>query len=369
MQEEMLDVCFVSNPANFRYLTGIVSDFFISPTRPWFVIVPVTGEPIAVVPEAGRPLLETTSITDIRTWLSPQPEDEGITLLLAALSEVGGHSSVLGAEIGVETRLGMPTSDFDRLRSELPRDWQIRDCGRILQRTRMIKTPTEVEQIAVSCEAASKAFSEIGAFMTEGVTETELAREYMLLGLKHGAERCPYLTLSRGQGGYEIPLIIAPQPAPIQRGDVIAIDAGFTVGGYFCDFNRNWSIGHDDLASKAHQILYDVTERGLEAARPGAPVSAVWQAMAGELERHGGLVAGARMGHGLGLDITEPPSLNNTDGTEMQPGMVLTIEPGLVYGPKKLMLHEEVIVIEKDGNRLLTARAEPELPEIRWPAR
>jgi Xaa-Pro dipeptidase len=72
-----------------------------------------------------------------------------------------------------------------------------------------------------------------------------------------------------------------------------------------------------------------------------------------------------RLGHGLGLQLTEPPSNRLGDGTVLVENMVLTIEPGMEYAPGKMIVHEENIVITQDGPRLLTKRAPREMPIIR----
>ncbi len=71
-----------------------------------------------------------------------------------------------------------------------------------------------------------------------------------------------------------------------------------------------------------------------------------------------------RLGHGLGMQLTEGPSHTSWDETPLVPGMVLTLEPGMAFAPGKVMVHEENIVIRPDGPELLTRRAPPVMPVI-----
>jgi Xaa-Pro dipeptidase len=66
----------VTSPQQVRYFTGFDTQFWESPTRPWYTVVPENGLPIAVIPELGEPGMRATWVRDIRTWTSPNPEDE-----------------------------------------------------------------------------------------------------------------------------------------------------------------------------------------------------------------------------------------------------------------------------------------------------
>jgi Xaa-Pro aminopeptidase len=144
------------------------------------------------------------------------------------------------------------------------------------------------------------------------------------------------------------------------------IDTGITFDGYFCDFDRNWAIGHaDDASRRAYDTLYRATDAGLAAAVPGATSADLFRAMRDVIVAEGyecGNVG--RLGHGLGMQLTEWPSHAPHDETVLEPGMVLTLEPGLAIGPGRTMVHEENLVIGTDGAELLTRRAPPELPII-----
>jgi Xaa-Pro dipeptidase len=168
-----------------------------------------------------------------------------------------------------------------------------------------------------------------------------------------------------GPGGYDN-IIMGPTDRPLGTGDVLIIDTGTVFGGYFCDFNRNWAIGTaDDAVRRAYDAVWRATEIGIDAARPGVRACEVWRAIADELTGAGS--AGnnvGRLGHGLGLQLTEPPSNHPDDDTVLEVGTVLTIEPGMEFAPGLMMVHEEDIVIRDGGAELLTTRAEPHLPVV-----
>jgi Xaa-Pro dipeptidase len=169
-----------------------------------------------------------------------------------------------------------------------------------------------------------------------------------------------------GPGG--VPQIVCgPHDRFVQDGDVLFIDTGSTFDGYFCDFDRNYAIGAvSDDTRRVHEALWQATEAGIAAAVPGATTDDVFRAMSRLIEDAGAIGNNVgRLGHGLGLQLTEPPSHRLGDGTVIVENMVLTIEPGMEYAPGKMIVHEENIVITADGARLLTKRAPREMPTIR----
>ena len=85
---EGLSAMLMSTEPEVRYFSGFLSQFWQSPTRPWFMIIPASGKPIAVIPEIGRQCMSNTWIEDIRTWDAPNPQDDGVTLLADTLREV-----------------------------------------------------------------------------------------------------------------------------------------------------------------------------------------------------------------------------------------------------------------------------------------
>lgn len=364
MAEQHLEGLLLMSEAEVRYFSGFHTLFWQSPTRPWFLFVPAAGKPIAVIPEIGAALMRQTWIKDIRTWSAPAPQDDGISLLRDLLAPLAQRNARLGILKGHETALRMPLGDWERLMQALP-GLQLADATGLVQGLRMVKSAAEIEKLAHICAIGSASFDQVPAQVSQGMPLEEVFRTFRREALAQGADDLPYLVGGAGPGGY-IDVISPPSRRPLQAGDVLMLDTGATWDGYFCDFDRNFAIGSADAAACcAYDVLWRATEAGLAAARPGNSCRDLFLAMQGvigELDDQGGDIG--RLGHGLGMQLTEQPSHASFDQTELQAGMVLTLEPSLCYGNNLIMVHEENIVIRPQGAELLTTRAAPELPVI-----
>jgi len=364
MSRHKFDALLCTTPANIRYFTGFDTMFWESPTRPWFVVVPAAGDPIAVIPEVGAPVMARTWVKDIRTWPAPRPEDDGTTLLAAALSGTPRRFGRIGAELGREMALRMPVAQFLELRSRVSPE--LADGAPCIWEIRMVKTEAEIDRIRRICGIVGQAYEALPAGVHIGDSERDACRRLRADLAERGADAIPYLAGASGPGG--VPEIIgSPRDRRLEGGDLLFIDTGSTCDGYFCDFDRNYAVGAaPDAARRAHEIVWDATEAGIKAARPGATTEDVWRSMADVLSGGGTLENNVgRLGHGLGLQLTEPPSNMPGDRTILQAGMVLTIEPGMEYAPGKMIVHEEDVAITADGCELLTPRAPRELWSIR----
>lgn len=355
-----IDALLLTTEPEVRYFSGFLTQFWQSPTRPWFLVVPATGRPVAVIPEIGEPLMSQTWVDDIRTWSSPCPDDEGVSLLADVLS---GTAS-LGVLMGSETTLRMPLQDYTRLQSLL-RETALVDATGLVSELRMVKSGAEISKISYICSVASDAFDAVGGLTRAGVSLAETFRRFKIELLERGADDVPYLVGASAPGGYA-DVISPPNDRPIEEGDILMMDTGAVFDGYFCDFDRNFAIGRvDDQSKTAYDVLYRATDAGLEAVRPGATCDEVYQAMRAVISDRGYQVSNVgRFGHGLGMQLTEKPSLTPSDKTVLKPGMVLTLEPGVQIGPGRSMVHEENIVVTDDGAELISRRAPSGIPVI-----
>jgi Xaa-Pro aminopeptidase len=362
MRDYEFDALLLTTEAQVRYFTGFLTQFWQSPTRPWFVVLPAHGKPIAVIPTIGLAGMHETWLDDIRGWPSPRPDDDGISLLSATIRELPRRFGCLGLSLGREGRLRMPLLDYQRLRGELP-GFDMVDCAEPLLRLFSVKSAAEIDKIRYVCELASDSFDALPGFAATGLTEREILRAMRIDLLERGADHTPYIVCASGPDGYG-DIIMGPRDRKLENGDILIIDTGTVYDGYFCDFDRNFALGHaSDRAKQVYETVYRSTDAGLEAARPGATTTDVWRAMWSVLEAGGAKSNDVgRMGHGLGAQLTEWPSLTSSDQTVLQAGMVITLEPGMDFGDGKLMVHEENIVITESGAELLTRRAAAQLP-------
>lgn len=364
MAEQGISALLLMAEAEVRYFSGFQTLFWQSPTRPWFLIVPAQGKPVAIIPEIGANLMRQTWIEDIRTWSAPAPKDDGISLLVDALAPLVATGATLGVLKGHETSLRMPLRDYERLLARLA-GIKIADATGLVRSLRMVKSEAELEKLAHICAIGSRTYAKMPELAGEGQPLEDVFRAFRREALAQGADDVPYLVGGAGPGGYQ-DVISPPSRRPLQSGDVLMLDTGAIWDGYFCDFDRNFAIGAaDDPTRRAYDVLWRATEAGIAAAMPGMTCRDLFhtmQAVIADVDDQGGDVG--RLGHGLGMQLTEWPSLAAFDDTVIQENMVLTLEPSLAYGDGLMMVHEENIVVRSNGAELMTARAEATLPVI-----
>jgi Xaa-Pro dipeptidase len=360
-----MDGIVLTTPQNFRYFSGFNSQFWESPTRPFFLIVPREGSPIAAVPTIGGPAMQTTWVTDIRTWQAPCPEDDGVSLLHSVLTSLPRRFGKIGWEMGRESIIRMPILDFDRLRENIT-GIEFVDGSALVWGLRMVKSEREVDKVREACRIGSDAFDRFLQVVRYGDTEVDMAREFRKAAFDCGADNAPFVSVCSGPGGYS-QVIAGPQETAQTDGQIMFIDTGLQFDAYFCDFDRNFAFGHiSDEARRANEVVWNATQAGIDAARPGITAEDLWAAQNQVLEDAGAASGNdvGRSGHGLGMHLTEPPSNMPGDNTLLRPGMVMTIEPGMEFAPGKMIVHEENLVITEDGCELLTRRAPVEMPVI-----
>jgi Xaa-Pro aminopeptidase len=356
-----IDALLLTEEHDIRYVTGFMTPFWQSPTRPWFVVIPKSGLPVAVIPSIGREAMSRGYTAEILCWPAPQEKDDGISLLAETIRNIAGTEAVIGMMMGSGTKLMMPLMDVETLTEAIGTP-QLVDATAIMQGVRMVKSPAEIAKIQHICSLTSNILNNLSAWVAEGMTIREIFAIFKIKTLQAGADDIPYLVGNTGKGGYDD--IISPSgSAQIDLGDVLMLDTGSVWDGYFCDFDRNYGLGEVTAeALDTYELLWQATEDALENLKPGMTSAELFGIMQ---KRIGGSdEAVGRYGHGLGSQLTEPPSHIGWDETTLTENMVLTLEPSMTLSGGKMMVHEENILLTREGAQLLTTRAAPKMPII-----
>jgi len=261
----------------------------------------------------------------------------------------------------------MPVNDFLRLRDLLKSSAQFQDASPLLFKLRAIKSDAEIALTRTACQQQSKALDNIPNVVRVGMTERQICRLARIELLKAGQDRVPYITCKSGKGGYT-DIVGAANDRPLQQGDVLIIDTGSMLEGYFCDFNRNWYVGWEAPSelNAVQNAVYSALDAGIAAAVPGSTTADVFDAMDAKLPGPASTVG--RAGHSVGAALTEWPSImpgaaKNTE--TLKENMVFAFEPSLGFGGHgQFLVHEEVIVIRKGGAELLSQRGPRSMPLI-----
>ena len=362
LENENIDAIVITSPANFRYFSGLDSNFWESPTRPWFLIISKNGKIKALVPSIGLSAIESTFIKDIEVWQSPNPKDEGTSLLKKIIKTFPKNSNI-GFELGMETYLRMSIKEFLKIKKDL-QEYNFIDSTNIVWSLRKIKSDLEIKNIEKVCSITSKVFNNLINKISLGMSEREIATIFKKDLINNGVDYIMYLSCASGINGYN-QIICNPSEKKIGDSDILIIDTGSTLNGYYCDFDRNFGFGNiNQKTLDAYNKLWGATEKTLEIIKPGISCKEVYESLSKNLLSSNDKSNVGRMGHGFGLQLTEPPSIMIDDNTILEKNMILALEPSIEIENDLMLVHEENILITQNGNRLLSSRTPKELPVI-----
>ena len=192
------------------------------------------------------------------------------------------------------------------------------------------------------------ALDRLTANLRAGLSAREVAAQLTMLMIQEGADL-------RAPGGIGAEFSSLPDDHAFAAGEVIRFDFGAVRQGYWADICRRVAFGRNEQAERHQEILNQMMARMMGELGPGVPVTRFHALHDAELKRAGypPLPPSKRIGHGLGLDPSEPPSLSGEDDTVLEPGMVVTLEPrfNAAYGLAHI---EETFVITDAGSELIS---------------
>lgn len=369
MAENNLDAILIASRSTLWYFGLSSQNTTAATVRPEFIILPREGFPIAITHAyAEQAVRRTTCLDDVRTFSTMIGSDPFVAVetIKHVLQELGAARGRIGAEFtgpnGV-TGFAFPRDSLLKLQRDLP-DARFVDAAPIIWRARMVKSAFEIERIRRACAITSVALTRCLGSIEVGMSEREVSRMLFRYMLEEGAD-CPYFSMivsgpptnphrdfDRTLGG--------PTDRRLEPGDFVWVDAGCYFGGYISDFSRMGVVGRATSSQReTHQKLWDITQRGVDAMRPGTRASEIYALCQDAFDREGWPPkAYGRIGHGLGLEMSEPPMIAPYDHTILQPGMVLALEPGVTTQDGKYVPEENVLITEHGPEILsLTSRS------------
>jgi Xaa-Pro aminopeptidase len=355
MREQALDAVLLGTGPNLAYYSGYPSPGR-SGSRPFFLLLPCRGEPVLIV-QSGRKAeaLRFAQVRDV--WDYAELSRVPVGMVVEALRACGALGGSVGMELGHEQLFDVPYLEFCRLQQALA-GTRLVDAGGLLWRVRMIKSENEIACLREACRVLTAAYAEALGAAREGMTELQIAT-LMLTHFDRVGAGDRFVVVTSGRGNYDLPSK-PPEARPIRAGDMVWIDAGCTVAGYWSDFSRAGVVGGPSPEqAAAHEAIRRITTEAVSQVRPGRTVSALARFCNERVARLpfpitsdiSGLAS--RCGHGVGLNLAEPPHIAESDDTLLEPGMVITIEPAVAteYGTFHV---EEQVVVTPDGAEILS---------------
>lgn len=358
LEEEELDAFLALKLVNTYYLSGFTSLDTARPTsyvRPILVVVDREGACLVVPSVDDEAAEQTSTIRDIRVYSTSPVREAARALAFERLREVGAR------RVGVEE--DSITAEWIAACAEARPEVELVHAGHLVERVRRTKDEDELELLRRAAALSDLAIQASLDASVPGKTELD-ADTAGLLALR--------ASVSADGDSATVDAITAVMSGP--RG---SMPHELTTGRAFLDGELTWHawlvayrgywvenvrtrVVND--SSREFDGLHDLVEESLrageEAARPGTPACEVFRAVMGVLKARevpGGVVM-SRSGHGVGLEYHEPPFVEETDTTPLEPGMVLTVEPGLwLPGVGGITLSNTLVIGETENETLTRA--------------
>ena len=330
----------ITSSVNRRYLSGFKSSegwIFITPDESYFFV-------------------------DFRYYAAAKKQVSSLNVVLT--SDFKADFLKIARKHQVETVLiendGITFSDALKVEKWLKEDnialSKQNSLDKALYSLRAKKTPFEIKNIKTAQEIAENALRELLLLIRPGVTEKELAFELEFLLRKEGAEAIAFDLIVASGKNSAIPHA-EPSDKPIEVGDFVTIDMGAVHGGYHSDMTRTVAVGAiSDEQRRVYDVVLEAQKMAINAVKPGTPCKDI-DAIARKFIAESGYknCFGHALGHGVGLEIHEKPFLSTRSEDILQPGMILTIEPGIYLANAFGVRIEDMLLVTADGHENLTA--------------
>jgi len=355
VEKKGLDVLVVERPSDVFYITGYRGAGYVVATRDQVVLaVPVLEYRHALDYIAESGLGDSLELAVFRPYGLPGSlvvEKEGVKLV------DNGLKGLLHRLAGKEApTCGMVTASY-RFYMQLRENCEkVIDTADAIDKMRLVKEPWEIERIQRAAEIGEQALQEALSSLDYGVSEAEIAGVIEAAIRRAGGDGPSFPPIVAFGANTVYPHAMPSRSRVLTRPAPVLIDLGAVYAGYCSDMTRT-TFFDGSPAEFRHiaEAVHEAMNSAIERAAPGVTTGELDATARSVLKKYGLAEYFIHsLGHGVGIDIHEPPRVTYSDKTVLEPGMVITVEPG-VYIPGKLgMRIEELIVITHRGARRLT---------------
>ncbi len=338
VQEQKLDGIYVTKKSNVNYITGYPDELAY-----------------AVIGPKGQYVITDSRFTELAEQSCPEFEiinwhlyDRSIPKAVAAACEKAGIK-----KLGFEECF-TPYDKYAALNGLLAdQGIELVPTQNIIEELRYTKSEEEIANTRIACQIADQALEELVPFIKAGVTERELCARLEFSMKMHGAHDLGFETILIS-GAKTSLLHGKPSDKKVEEGDFVLIDYGAMYNGYISDTTRTFIVGTpDEKQVEIYNLVKEGQETGLSYMGPGVHATKPDQEIRKKVAKYEEYYY-AGIGHGVGLDLHEEPFLGNYGTKTMEPGCVITMEPGIyIPGWGGVRIEDTVLITEK-GNEILT---------------
>jgi Xaa-Pro aminopeptidase len=335
LAERELDMLLVTDLVNVRYLTGF------SGTNGLAIVGRDTRRFLTDFRYVERARAEVTGFD-----LQPAPQE-----LRTALAE-GWPPGEL--RVGFEDQ-HVSVRRHAELRETLPDRIELVAAGGLVEAERAIKDAGEIEAIRAAAALADEVYEWLAEQGLVGRTERDVALVLEQEMRVRGADGPSFPSIVAAAENGALPHAV-PRDVEIPPGTLVTLDIGARLDGYCSDCTRTWATGElDDDLAELYDTVLNAQETALAAVRPG-PEGREVDAVARDLiEAAGhGDHFGHGLGHGVGMDVHEAPRLARSATARLEPGNVVTVEPGIYVPGRGGARIEDLVVVTADGHEVLS---------------
>jgi Xaa-Pro dipeptidase len=331
---------------NMGYLTGL--DFHLS-ERPVIAFFRAVGGGALLLPRLEASKAEHTR-EPVDWGLFPYSDEEGPDL---ASARACAALNLAEGRLAVE-QLTMRVLELEMVRRDAP-GVRFTPAEPLLSTLRITKDALELDHMRRAVAIAESALTRTLPQVRIGMSEREVAAELMVHLLQGGSEGMPFQPLVQSGPNTASPHGVTGD-RKLELGDLLLFDFGAMAGGYISDITRTFAVGElDPELGRVHEIVQAANAAGRAAARPGLTCQEVDRAARRVIEEAGyGPYFIHRTGHGLGLEVHEPPYMVEGNTQLLEIGMTFTIEPGVYLPDRGGVRVEDDVVITADGCESLT---------------